>query len=160
MLHKQRLFAIVLYLLNYDVSFSTSLILANQCTISKLFVAPQWDLGILIDWKVLFSVLEFSIRLLHSQRFDPHHWILYKLLSDHNCDRFEIDAAFTWKYQMVDVSLAVPYTFCMKTNKRLKKIDKYDVLVETQYKNKLRSGVIGCSDRLSLINFAKNPWIG
>ena len=41
---------------------------------------------------------------------------VYKWLADHKCDKFEIDAAFTWKYQMVDVSLAVPYTFCKKTN--------------------------------------------
>ena len=38
---------------------------------------------------------------------------------------------------MVDVSLAVPYTFCKKTNQRFKKIDKYNVLGEAQYKNRL-----------------------
>ena len=62
---------------------------------------------------------------------------VYKWLADHKCDKFEIDAAFTWKYQMVDVSLAVPYTFCKKTNQRFKKVDKYNVLGEAQYKNKL-----------------------
>ena len=70
-----------------------------------------------------------------------------KWLADHKCDRFEIDAAFTWKYQMVDVSLAVPYTFCAKTILWLRPNTK------TNY---IRSGVIGCLDRLSLINFAKN----
>ena len=56
-----------------------------------------------------------------------------KWLADHKCDRFEIDAAFTWKYQMVDVSLAVPYTFCTKAMLWLRPN------IKTNY---IRSGVI------------------